>query len=173
MATTGQAAQTAEQVARSYFDALSSRDADAAASHWHPEGIEDVVPSRVLRGVAEIRGFIGELVGAMPDLQMTPTRITADERVAVVEYRLSGTFTGARFEGIDPTGSRIELRGCDCLEVEDGRIVRNTVYYDATEFARAVGMLPPKDSGMERAMTGAFNGATKLRAIVRQQLERG
>lgn len=172
MATTGQAAQAAEQVARSYFEALSARDTEAAAGHWHPDGIEDVVPVRVLRGVEEIRGFIGELVGAMPDLTMAPVRITADERMAVVEYRLSGTFTGARFQGIEPTGSRIELRGCDCLEVADGRIVRNTAYYDATEVARAVGMLPPKDSSMERAMTSAFNGATKLRAVVREQLER-
>ncbi len=171
MATTGQGGQTAEQVTRSYFEALSARDAEAAASHWHPEGIDDVVPDRVYRGAEEIRGFIRELIGALPDLEMTVTRITADERVAVIEYRLSGTFTGERFQGIDPTGSRIEMRGCDCFEVEEGKIVRNTAYYDALGFARSVGMMPPKDSGVERAMTSAFNGATKLRALVRDQLD--
>jgi hypothetical protein len=48
--------------------------------------------------------------------------------------------------------------------------VRNTAYYDGAAFARAVGLLPPQESGAERAMLGAFNGATKLRAMLRERL---
>ena len=162
----------AEQVARSYFEALTARDIDTAVAHWHAEGIEDVTPLRVYRGADEIRGFLASLVGSMPDMEMTVTRLTANERVAAVEWRIAGAFSGDPFEGIDPTGSRVELRGADVLEVEDGSIVANTVYYDSTEFARAVGMLPKKDSGAERAMVTAFNGATKVRALVREQMDR-
>lgn len=161
-----------EEVGRSYFEALAARDAERAVAHWHPDGIEDVVPLRVFRGAGEIRGFLEGLLAAMPDLEMTTARITAGDRVAVVEWRLSGTFTGAPFEGIDPTGARVELRGADCLEIEDGKIVANTAYYDGAEFARAVGLLPRRDSGAERALTTAFNGATKVRALVREQLDR-
>lgn len=169
---TEQQASSAEQVARRYFDALAARDADAATAHWSADGIEDITPLRVYRGVDEIRGFLRGLFDAVPDAEMTVGRVTADERVAAVEWRMSGTFTGAPFEGIDPTGSHVELRGVDCVEVEDGAIVRNTAYYDGAEFARAIGMLPKKDSAAERAMTTAFNGATKVRALVRDQLDR-
>lgn len=164
--------RSAEQVARSYFEALAARDVDTACAHWAPDGIEDVTPLRVYRGVEEIRGFLTALTRALPDMEMTVTRVTADERVAAVEWRATGTFSGEAFEGIDPTGSAAQLRGIDVLEVEDGAIVANTVYYDGMEFARTIGMLPRKDSGAERAMVTAFNGATKVRALVREQMDR-
>jgi steroid delta-isomerase-like uncharacterized protein len=172
MASVEQETRTAEQVARSYFEALRARDLEAAVGHWHPDGVEDVVPLRVFRGSTEIRSFLRSMMEAMPDLEMVAGRVTAGERVVVVEWRLSGTFSGAQFEGIDPTGAHIELRGADCLEVEDGVLVRNTAYYDAAEFARAVGLMPRRDSGAERALTTAFNGATRVRTLVREQLDR-
>jgi steroid delta-isomerase-like uncharacterized protein len=169
---TEQQTGTPEQVARSYFEALSAKNLDAACGHWRPDGIEDVTPLRVYRGIDEIRGFLSALMAAMPDLEMTVSRVTADERRAVVEWRGTGTFSGEAFEGIDPTGSTVQLRSIDVLEVEDGAIVANTVYYDGMEFARAVGMLPRKDSGAERAMITAFNGANRVRAMVREQMQR-
>jgi steroid delta-isomerase-like uncharacterized protein len=170
VATTGQS-KTAEQVARSYFEALGARDVDAALAHWRADGIEDVTPLRVYRGTDEIRGFLAALTGSVPDMETTVTRLTATERVAAVEWRIAGTFSGEPFEGIDPTGSHVELRGVDVLEVEGEEIVANTVYYDGAGFARAIGMLPKKDSGAERAMVTAFNGATKVRALVREQMD--
>jgi hypothetical protein len=71
--------------------------------------------------------------------------------------------------GIEPTGRRVELRGVDVMQVGDGLIVRNTVYYDGAAFARGVGMLPPQDSGAERTMITAFNTVTKLRRMIRER----
>jgi len=172
MATTEQAARTAEEVARSYFEAIAGRDSDAAVAHWNTEGIDDAVGLGVYRGAGEIRDFLAGMFAAMPDLETTVVRVTASDTAAVVEWRMTGTFSGAPFQGLEPTGSHVELRGADSLEVEAGEIVRNTAYSDGTSFARAVGMLPRKGSGAERAFLAAFNGATKLRGIVREQLER-
>ena len=84
-----------------------------------------------------------------------------------MQWRATGTFTGAPFQGIEPTGRRIELRGTDCLEIDDdGKITRNTAAYDGAAFARGIGMLPPENSGAEKAMRGAFNAVTKLRKAV-------
>jgi steroid delta-isomerase-like uncharacterized protein len=158
-----------EQVARSYFEAVGAGDVEAAVDHWHPDGIEDVVPVAVFRGKEGVREFLSGTVAAIPDQELTVQRVTAAGSVAVVEWRLRGTFSGAPFQGIDPTGAHIELRGVDCLEVEDGLIRRNTAYYDGADFARAIGMLPGKDSTAERAMVGAFNGVTRLRAMIRER----
>lgn len=157
----------AADVAASYFQAVADRDPDAMASHWSSEGVDDLVPVGVLRGPGEVRDFFRGLFAALPDAEMTVEQISADERVAAVQWRLGGTFSGAPFQGIDPTGRRVELRGCDCVEVEDGKIVRNTAYYDGMAFARAVGMMPPVDSPAERAMKTAFNGLTKVRGALR------
>jgi steroid delta-isomerase-like uncharacterized protein len=153
----------AEQTARSYFDAVAARDPDGMASHWSDEGVDDVVPFGVLRGPSEVRAFFADLFGALPDLETTVERVVADDRVASVQWRMRGTFSGAPFQGIDPTGRWVELRGVDVVEVEDGKIVRNTAYYDGMTFAREIGMLPPRDSQAERAMFAAFNAVTRVR----------
>lgn len=153
-----------KQTAEAYFDAVAARDPDAAASHWHAEGVHDTVPVGVVRGQEAVRDLFRRTFAAMPDMEIKVLRITADDEVAAVQWRALGTFTGAPFQGLEPTGRRIELRGTDCLEVdEDGAITRNTAVYDGAAFARGVGMLPAEDSGAERAMRSAFNTVTKLR----------
>ena len=156
-----------EEAARTYFDAVTARDPDAMAACWHPDGVEDIIPQGVFRGPEAVRDLFSQLFRAFPDFEMTVTRITSDHEVAAVQWRATGTFTGARFEGIEPTGRRIELRGTDCLEIDDdGKITRNTAAYDGAAFVRGIGMLPPENSGAEKAMRGAFNAVTKLRKAV-------
>ncbi|MGH2847918.1 MAG: ester cyclase [Thermoleophilaceae bacterium] len=155
-----------EERVRSYFDALARHDVRAMAEHWSPNVVGDLVPIGVLRGPAELESFFRETFAAVPDLDFTVTRLVAGESEAAVEWRLSGSFTGGPFQGIEPTGRPVELRGLDFVELEDGMIVTNTAYYDGAEFARQVGMLPPQDSGAERAMKGAFNAATRVRRAV-------
>jgi steroid delta-isomerase-like uncharacterized protein len=159
-----------EQVARSYFDALAARDPSAMAAHWREDGVEDIVPVGVMRGPAEVEAFFREVFAAVPDAETVVTRLVAGDSQAVVEWRLVGHFTGLPFQGIDATGRRLELRGLDLLEVEEGKIVSNTAYYDGMAFARQVGMMPPMDSGPERAIKGAFNAVTRLRRAVNDKM---
>jgi steroid delta-isomerase-like uncharacterized protein len=158
-----------EAQARSYFEALAARDPEAIVSHWHEDGVDDVVPLGVKRGRQEIEQMFRELFAAAPDLETTVTRIVAGEKQAAVEWRMHGTFDGGPFQGVEPTGRPIEMRGLDMLEIEDGQIVRITGYYDGAEYARQIGMLPPHDSGAERAMTSVFNTVTKVRRAVNER----
>jgi steroid delta-isomerase-like uncharacterized protein len=155
-----------EAHARSYFEAVSNRDPEAMAEHWREDGVDDLVPVRPLRGKDEIVAFFRDLFAAVPDMEMTVTRVVAGETQAAVEWRMTGTFTGGPFEGIDPTGRHVEIRGIDLLEIEDGKIVGNTAYYDGMSFARQIGLMPPENSSAENAMKSAFNAATKLRQTV-------
>jgi steroid delta-isomerase-like uncharacterized protein len=152
-----------ENHARSYFEAIGRRDVDNVLAHWSEDGVIDLVPLGILRGRAQIGGFFRELFGAFPDLEMTITRIAAGQSEVAVEWRLSATFTGEPFQGVEATGRPIELRGIDLIEIEDRLNVSNTAYYDGMAFARAVGLLPAQDSTTERAMKGAVNAVTKAR----------
>jgi steroid delta-isomerase-like uncharacterized protein len=156
-------AQLSEEVALGYFAAVTARDPDAMAQFWAEDGIDELVPVGIFRGPAEVRSFFAGMFAAFPDMEFTVERTTATADVVAVQWRARGTFRGAPFQGIEPTGRRIEVRGCDCVEVEDGKIVRNTAYYDGAAFARGLGMLPQRDSGGERAMVAAFNAVTKVR----------
>ena len=169
---TAQQSRTAEEVARDYFTALGARDGEAANDLRAPDMVGNVLPMGVFRGREEIAAFFREVFAAFPDFELVVEGIVADERTAVVRWRSSGTFSGGRFQGLEPTGRRVDSRGIDWVEVEDGRIVSILAYFDGMEFARGVGVLPPRDSGAERAMFAAFNGVTKLRALVGERLGR-
>jgi steroid delta-isomerase-like uncharacterized protein len=123
----------------------------------------------MLRGPREIESFFRETFAAVPDAETSVGRVIAGDGQVAVEWRMEGHFTGTPFQGIEPTGKRIEVRGFDLLEIEDGKIRSNTAYYDGAAFARQVGMLPAQDSGAERAMKTAFNSITKARRAIAQR----
>ena len=98
----------------------------------------------------------------MPDMRFEVLDVVAARNQAAVRWHATGTFCGGPFQGIEPTGARVELEGIDMLTIEDGKIVRNDAYYDSGAFARAVGLLPPQESATERRMASAFNARTRL-----------
>jgi steroid delta-isomerase-like uncharacterized protein len=162
-----------EKAAREYFDAFNAHDLDAMAAFWDDETIEDLVPVGILRGPGELRQYFSDMFAAMPDVQMTVERVVADASVATVQWRMTGTFTGGPFQGLEPNGKYVEVRGCDVIELEERIVRRNTVFFDGATFARTVGMLPPRDSGAERAMLSAFNAVTKVRSRMRERRAAG
>ena len=155
-----------EEKARTYFEAVAARDPDTMATHWNADGVLDLVPIAVVRGPEGVKAFFREMFAAFPTIETTVTRVVADDKHAVVEWRMNGTFSGSTFQGMEPTGRPIDLRGADILEIKDDEILSNTAYFDGAEFARQVGLLPARESGADRAILNAFNAMTKLRRVV-------
>src|SRR4051794_9103283 len=158
-----------EEQVRAYYEAMDNRDVDAMLALWADDGVEDIVPIGVVRGRDELRAFLSELFAAMPDARTTVTRLIAGEQDCAVEWRLEGTFDGAGFMGIEPTGTRIELREVSLVDVKDGEIVGITAYFDGASYARQIKLLPPDGSGVDRAMKGAFNTVTKVRRAMAER----
>src|SRR5262249_1019703 len=109
-------AQVTEDIARAYFDAVAAADPNAVAAVWAGEGIGERGRVGIFGGPAEIRGFFIGLFAAFPDWEFEVEQVIASAGVAAVQWRARGTFRGAPFQGVDPNGRRIEMRGCDCLE---------------------------------------------------------
>jgi steroid delta-isomerase-like uncharacterized protein len=165
MATAVQA-RSPGQLARETFENLfERRDIDAVRPLWTDSSVDHFLALGVdARGTEQLAAFFAELHAAIPDVEMTIENIVEDDRHAIVQWRMTGTFDGAAFQGIEPSGSRIELRGCDVFRfTEDGKLDENTVYQDGAEFARQIGMLPARDSTADRALLGSFNARMRLR----------
>lgn len=161
---------TPRDVVNGYFAALARHDAAAAAEFLDPEIVWEVTSVGVLRGRDEVMSFFDGLFKAVPDLEIRVERTVRDRDAVVVQWRMQGTFTGGPlFNGVQATGSEVRMRGVDIFEVRDELIVSNAGYQDGLELARSLGMMPPQDSPAERAMIGAFNGATKVRAALRDR----
>jgi steroid delta-isomerase-like uncharacterized protein len=159
--------KSAKELAQVSFEGLARGDVDSVEQYWDDDSVDHFLAIGEFRGPQEIGGFFRSLFAAFPDFSLEVERIVGEDDVAVVQWRSEGTFTGGPFLGIEPTGRHVEIRGVDVMEWHDGKLARNTIYYDGAAFARQIGMLPRRDSGADRAVTAAFNAAIKLRSRLR------
>jgi steroid delta-isomerase-like uncharacterized protein len=159
--------RTPADLARETFRVLfEERDLSDPYRFWTDDTVDHFVAAGVsVRGAQPLTAWFRELFEAVPDWSMQIENSFDDGgRQAIVQWIGTGTFTGAPFLGIEPTGRSIELKGIDVFRFDaDGKVETNTVYYDGAEFARQVGMLPPRDSALDRGMLVAFNAGTKLK----------
>jgi glyoxylase-like metal-dependent hydrolase (beta-lactamase superfamily II)/predicted ester cyclase len=156
-------AADARAVVTAYFDALARQDLEAAGACWSPDGIDELVGQATVQGPEGVRAFFGELFAAVPDFTFVVDGMVAEGNEVAVLWHAAGTFSGsAAYQGIEPTGGRVALRGLDYLTVADGRITGNVAFPDGMGFARQIGMLPAQGSGAEGAMLRAFNARTRV-----------
>lgn len=161
--------RSAKQVATAYFDAIAARDPEAMVECWAPGGHDHFYGMTTVRAPDGLRDYFGNMFAAFPDFQMRVVDMVAYGEKAAVRWRATGTFTGdVKFEGLSPTGARIDIEGLDLLTIRDGLIRENHAYTNATEMARQLGAMPPAGSLGERAMLGAVNART----VAREQLRR-
>jgi steroid delta-isomerase-like uncharacterized protein len=169
MASTDQATD-AGSVARAYFEAIAARDLDAMTELYEPGGTGEIHGLVELIVPDSYRAWFTNLFAAFPDFRFEILDVVAEGEKAVVRWRATGTFDGdTRFEGMDPTGARIDLSGCDMLTIRNGKIHRNEAYMNGAQMAQQLGALPPAGSAPERAMLAALNLKTRLARALRRR----
>jgi steroid delta-isomerase-like uncharacterized protein len=163
-------ADTEEQARAIFARLFDERDLTDPAWYW----ADDVVVrfhalDLTVRGVDGMAAFFTELFASVPDWRIEVEEVLGHEGAATIRWRGTGTHTGPPWRGIETTGRRIDLPGCDVMRFgADGRVTDNVVYYDGATFARQVGMLPTAGSAADRATLAAFNAAARLRRRVKR-----
>jgi steroid delta-isomerase-like uncharacterized protein len=128
---------------QAYGEAWAARDIERIVSFFTDDAVyEDVAMGVVNRGKDEIRGFLAELFGAIPDFTVTPASAFSSGDWAGSEWTMTGTHTGD-FPGLPATNKGFEVRGSSVLVLRDGRISRVSDYWDQVVFLRQIGVLPP------------------------------
>jgi steroid delta-isomerase-like uncharacterized protein len=165
MATTSE--RTAAEVAHEYFHSIRRGDASPQRRAYAPDAVITVAGVLDRAGPDELVAYFEQLWNAFPDFRFEVLDLVAEDERVAAHWRITGTFAGpGTFEGLAPTGARIDVRGVDVVAVRGGQIVRNDAYTDGMTLAQQLGVLPPKDSRQQAAMTRAFNVRTRLAASV-------
>jgi hydroxyacylglutathione hydrolase len=153
----------AESVTHRYFEAINAHDLDAAVALWAPGGRENVRGQVDATAPEGVRAFIGDLLGALPDLRWELLSTTTEGERCAAQWRMTGTFAGpGTFGGLTPTGHPLTLEGVDVLTVRDGLIQANDAFTDTMNVPRQIGMMPPLGSAAEQRLLGAFNLKTRV-----------
>src|SRR5438874_4363807 len=154
-------------VAKSYFDAIARRDVDAMVELWRPGGREFIRGQVDTTAPDGVRAFFTELFAAVPDFDLQVEDMVVDKGRAAVRWRATGTFCGEQpFKSFEPNGARLDLEGCDVLQIEDGLIVAIDAFSDSMAFARQIGAMPAEGSAAEARMATLFNRGQRMSARV-------
>ncbi|EUA06084.1 snoaL-like polyketide cyclase family protein [Mycobacterium kansasii 732] len=159
-------AEWVREVFRRIFD---ERDFSHAQDFWSDDSVDYFLATgETVRGAAALTQWFTGLFAAVPDWRLVIENVVDDGTgQVVVQWKGCGSFTGSPFQGIEATGRRVEILGCDVIRLApDGRVASNTVYYDGAGFARQIGMLPMMGTRADRLVTRGFNAITKLRRRV-------
>lgn len=121
----------------------SSDDAERVLALFVDDCVfEDVTFNVVARGKDELRSFVERAFAAVPDFKYRVTRRFATSERAAIEWAMSGTQQGD-LPGIPATGKRFSaVPGATILELQAGKIRRESDYWDAATFMKQVGVLP-------------------------------
>lgn len=130
--------------ARAFFQAIAKHDHDAASEYTADHiQVTSVATGDIYTGRRGFVEFARGWVAAFPDLRFDSLRISESNGQAAAEYVLEGTHTGPLITPrghVPATGMEIQVRFCDILDVEDGRITAIRSYFDSVTMLRQLGL---------------------------------
>jgi len=123
-------------------DSYNRHDTEALAPCYapdarvHPAGRPEAVDAGTWLAA------VGLMLQSFPDLQLHPRNLAADDRVALLEARMTGTNTGpfplgetdrlvlgTQAETLPATGRAMDITGAVVLEVADGQVTAERHYW--------------------------------------------
>ncbi len=158
---------TNAELIRWAFDVLNTHDVAPLKPYW-TESTQERFPNATCVGPEAIGAYFEATFAAVPDFHIEIVGLAEQADDVFVQWRITGTHSGAAWQGIEPTGKPLELDGIDHFVIRDGKVVSNFVVFDQLQFARQIGMMPADGSPADRAMKTAFNGKTRLLGRIRR-----
>jgi steroid delta-isomerase-like uncharacterized protein len=153
---------------RRYADAWNECDLLAMAELLTEDIVwADPALAEPVRGIAAVQHFMRTSFRTFPDLRFSepeePHLSVAGDRVAWA-WTMDGTMRGpADPPGFAPTRRTMHVEGVDLWRMRDGRIARYRAFYDTTDLARQLGIMPLRGSGAERATVALQRLQARLR----------
>ncbi len=133
--------QSVEKIIQAWIDMFMIKDLSMIDDVYLDDGIlEDVPDAAVYQGKEKIRKFFGELFVYSPDTKVEAKATFLGKHWAIVEWIWSGTQTGDIEGVIEATGNKFSIRGASIFEFQDGKIKRQSDYYNAGRFLYQLGV---------------------------------
>lgn len=132
-----------------YAEAWSSHDVDRIASFFTDDcSYEDVALGVENRGKEELKGFARATFAAFPDFAVEPRSLFSAGGWTATEWVMSGTHRGD-LPGLAATGKSFSVRGASIMELQGGKIQRNSDYWNMASFLRQIGVMPEEPPAAE------------------------
>jgi predicted ester cyclase len=133
-----------------YNEINRTKSTDIVAQYTAPQFVEHT-PSLQGEGIQTAKQNIGELLAAFPDFHVTVEDVMAEGDIVSGRIRIQGTHQGS-FQGIPPTGAKIDVVGLEWGRVLNNKWVEHWLLVDALSLMVQLGFsvgatTPPEESG--------------------------
>jgi len=98
------------------------------------------------RGAQQIANYVAQVHTGFPDFKLEIKQRISEGDQIVTEWTCTGTHRG-EFQGIPPTGRRVEITGMTLGRIKGSQIVEERVYFDRLAMLQQLGVV----SGTEQS----------------------
>jgi steroid delta-isomerase-like uncharacterized protein len=132
-----------EKMMNDYVAAWNSHDTEKVLSFCTDDVVFEEVPmGKVWRGNKEAKDYISSAFVDFPDFKIEiKLGLNAGDRGAG-EWVMSGTFAHSSIPEMPATGKRFSVRGSSIIEFREGKISRESMYWNMASFLQQVGLMP-------------------------------
>jgi steroid delta-isomerase-like uncharacterized protein len=128
-----------------YVERYNAGDLDGVMDLYAEDAVQ-IMPDGTFEGWSSVRERLAQELDGFTDLNHTVRSFVEQGDSFADEWTFVGTHTGPfRLPDgtqLPPTGKRVEIRGMELVQVRDGKIVLNTLYYDNMAVAVQLGLVP-------------------------------
>lgn len=126
-----------------YIAAWNSHDADKILSFFTDDGvIDDLALGKVSHGKKELDNIIKSTLVDVPDVKFEEKSFFVTGGWAGQEWVMSGTNAHSPIPGMPATGKTFSVRGATIYHLQDGKISRETDYYNLATILQQLGLMP-------------------------------
>lgn len=127
---------------QAFGEAVNTGTLDAFDDLVAPDSVDhDPAPGQVA-GPAGFKAFFTDMRSAFPDLHIDVETLVADDDQVAFAYTLTGTNDGS-FQGNEPTGKAIKVRGLQISRFADGKMIERWGSSDEAGIMAQLGLLQP------------------------------
>ncbi|MGD0794830.1 MAG: ester cyclase [Dehalococcoidales bacterium] len=133
----------AEKMMKNYTAAWNLHDVNKILSFFTDDCIyEDVALGLVNHGKKELTDFINRITLAYPDFKFEVKSVFQAGDWLADEWVMTGTWAHSSNPKMPATGKKFSIRGASVQELRNGKIRRNSDYWDRVTFRQQVGLVP-------------------------------
>jgi steroid delta-isomerase-like uncharacterized protein len=128
-----------------YVELYNAGDLDSCMELYAEDAVQRMHDG-TFEGLDAIRGRLARDLDAFPDAKYAVQSFVEDGGAFADEWTFTGTNTGPFLlpDGteIPATGKPVEIKGMELVEVRDGKIVVDNLYYDFMAAVAQLGLVP-------------------------------
>jgi steroid delta-isomerase-like uncharacterized protein len=133
-----------EKMMNDYVAAWNAHDMERVLSFCTDDIVyEDVPIEKAWRGKKEAKDFVSSTFTNFPDFKIEVKASFGAGDGGAGEWVMSGTFANSSIPGVPATGKSFSIPGASVIEFREGKINRESMYWNMAAFLQQVGLMPP------------------------------